>query len=416
MSKDKSNILIIGINFSPESTGIGKYTGELAFYLGNIGNSVRVITGFPYYPHWKIFEGYSNWFYKTEIKGNVSITRCPIYVPESLSGSRRMLQDLSFFTTAFFCILRRIILRTHYDMVFIASPSFMSGFLGLFYKFFFNKTKLIYHIQDLQIDAAEELGLITNDSLLRMIKWSEKKILAKADWVTTISNGMKNKILNKLVLLKNIYIFPNWADYNHINFKSPNLKVISALGIPLNKRMVFYSGAIGEKQGIEIIFDIAAKSSLEMPDLFYVIAGSGPYSEILKTKVSQIRLCNILLIEIQPVEVFNELLNHAWLHLILQKSKVSDLLLPSKLTNILAVGGLALITALPNTSLYEIIKNNKIGVLIPPDDVNAFWKAIVDLYNKQGLFGVLKKNAMVYAEENLKMSSVIENFLNEISL
>ena len=99
--KDKnSSILILGINFYPENIGIGKYTGELAFYLAQLGKKVKVITGFPYYPHWKIFKGYGNWFYQTKEVNNVSVTRCPIYVPGYLSGSKRMLQDLSFFVTS----------------------------------------------------------------------------------------------------------------------------------------------------------------------------------------------------------------------------------------------------------------------------------------------------------------------------
>jgi colanic acid biosynthesis glycosyl transferase WcaI len=40
----KKRILIIGINFSPEPTGIGKYTGEMALWLSENGYSCDVIT------------------------------------------------------------------------------------------------------------------------------------------------------------------------------------------------------------------------------------------------------------------------------------------------------------------------------------------------------------------------------------
>ena len=43
-------ILIYGINFSPELTGIGKYTGEMASWLAAKGHDVRVVTAPPYYP------------------------------------------------------------------------------------------------------------------------------------------------------------------------------------------------------------------------------------------------------------------------------------------------------------------------------------------------------------------------------
>ena len=42
-------ILLYGINFSPELTGIGKYTGELAAWLAARGHDVRVVTA-PWWP------------------------------------------------------------------------------------------------------------------------------------------------------------------------------------------------------------------------------------------------------------------------------------------------------------------------------------------------------------------------------
>ena len=43
-------ILIYGLNFHPEQIGIGKYSGELAAFLTNRGNDIKVITAPPYYP------------------------------------------------------------------------------------------------------------------------------------------------------------------------------------------------------------------------------------------------------------------------------------------------------------------------------------------------------------------------------
>ncbi len=47
-------ILVYGINYSPELTGIGKYTGEMVEWLARNGHEVRVITAPPYYPEWKV--------------------------------------------------------------------------------------------------------------------------------------------------------------------------------------------------------------------------------------------------------------------------------------------------------------------------------------------------------------------------
>lgn len=54
-------ILLYGINYSPELTGIGKYSGEMARWLAEQGHEVRVVTAPPYYPDWKVWPAFSSW-------------------------------------------------------------------------------------------------------------------------------------------------------------------------------------------------------------------------------------------------------------------------------------------------------------------------------------------------------------------
>jgi colanic acid biosynthesis glycosyl transferase WcaI len=244
MDKKPKSVLIIGINFFPEPTGIGKYTSEMAFALAQKGCNVSVITGYPYYPQWKVFEGYKNRGYSKETIRDVKVTRCPLYVPSSLSGGKRMLQDISFFISSMFSLLGKMLKGEKFDMVFVPSPSFMTGFAGLFYCLFYGETKFVYHIQDLQVDAAQELGMIKSGFLLRILKWGEGLILKNADYVTTISTGMQAKILAKSFKLKKQVLFPNWVDFGNIHKKDPDLTKISQLGFPMDKKLCFYSGAV----------------------------------------------------------------------------------------------------------------------------------------------------------------------------
>ena len=71
-------ILLYGINFAPELTGTGKYTGELAAWLAARGHEVRVITAPPYYPEWKVRQGYSSWLWRTEQGASLTVLRCPL--------------------------------------------------------------------------------------------------------------------------------------------------------------------------------------------------------------------------------------------------------------------------------------------------------------------------------------------------
>lgn len=68
-------ILIYGINYSPELTGIGKYSGEMGEWLSTHKHQVRVITAPPYYPEWNVKKDYSAWLYKKEHQDGIEIFR-----------------------------------------------------------------------------------------------------------------------------------------------------------------------------------------------------------------------------------------------------------------------------------------------------------------------------------------------------
>lgn len=97
-------ILVYGINYSPELTGIGKYTGEMVEWLAAQGHEVRVITAPPYYPQWQVGENYSAWRYKRE-EGAATVWRCPLYVPKQPSTLKRLLHLGSFAVSSFFPLM-----------------------------------------------------------------------------------------------------------------------------------------------------------------------------------------------------------------------------------------------------------------------------------------------------------------------
>jgi colanic acid biosynthesis glycosyl transferase WcaI len=175
----------------------------------------------------------------------------------------------------------------------------------------------------------------------------------------------------------NLIVFPNWVDTTNIYKTEPDLYVLKTLNIPTNKKIFFYSGSIGEKQGLEVLLNIAPKLYLINKDIFFLISGAGPYKNKLEQIAQSESILNIKFIDLQPNETFNQLLNISFAHLIIQKEQTADLLLPSKLTNILAVGGLAIVTANEGTSLYNILVDNEMAVVIPPNDDSEIYRSIL---------------------------------------
>lgn len=411
----KERILLLGGNFYPEPTGIGKYNGEMIDWLSFNGYECGVVTTYPYYPYWKIQAPHINksyWYRQEQRCTNnavpIQIYRCPHYVPAIPCGKKRVYSDISFFFSAFFQVII-LLFKKKYDYVITVAPPFQLGLLGLFYKMI-KGAKLIYHNQDLQIDAAYELGMIKSKTLVRLMFALEKYILRKADYVSSISDGMIRKLTAKYD--RAIIQFPNWADTKSFYPILNKLEFKKQYNFSANDKIALYSGAIGEKQGLQTLIN-SAENLRQREDIKFIICGSGPYKQNLVDMVEEKGLSNVLFMPLQPRENFNQFLNIADLHLVLQKANANDLMMPSKLTTILSVGGLVLVTAESGTSLHTLISTNQMGLIIEPENQAALTSSILAAIDQPHTD--LKENARKYAEDQLAVDKVVSNFFSQIT-
>ena len=407
-------ILLLGGNFAPEPTGIGKYNGEMMAWLADRGFECSVVTTYPYYPYWKVQEPYraKSWFFSKErhltTTGEITIYRCPHFVPPTPSGVKRMISDLTFFVSAFLRVLTLLFVRK-YDYIITVVPPFQLGLLGIFIKFF-RGGKLIYHIQDLQIDAARDLDMIKSKSLLKAMFGIERYILRKSDYLSSISEGMIVKIMKKYH--KPVLFFPNWVDTSSVFPIAERNDLKALFGFPSDRKIVLYSGAIGEKQGLEQILETA--ENLNSEKVTFIIAGSGPYKEKLTALARVKGLTNVYFMPLQPKEKFNQFLNMADLHLVLQKTSANDLVMPSKLSSILAVGGLVIVTAPRKTSLYEMLTKHDMGILVEPENQLELSQAIRTAITHP--FDHVRRNAALFAYSYLSIDRILPAFLSETSM
>lgn len=95
-------------------------------------------------------------------------------------------------------------------------------------------------------------------------------------------------------------------------------------------------------------------------------------------------LTNIQFQDLQPSGRLNELVALATVHLLPQRAGVADLVLPSKLANILASGRPVVVTAEAGTGLAAEVEG--CGVLVAPEDTSAFASAITRLLDHPELW------------------------------
>ncbi|UPY51944.1 colanic acid biosynthesis fucosyltransferase WcaI [Salmonella enterica] len=403
-------ILVYGINYSPELTGIGKYTGEMVAWMAREGHEVRVITAPPYYPQWKVGERYSAWRYRRE-EGEATVWRCPLYVPKQPSTLKRLLHLGSFSLSSFFPLMAQR--RWKPDRIIGVVPTLFCT-PGMRLLATLSGARTVLHIQDYEVDAMLGLGMAgkgKRGSVARLATAFERSALRNVDNVSTISRSMMNKAREKGVAAEKILFFPNWSEV--ARFQDVNDADVTALrqqlGLPEGKKIVLYSGNIGEKQGLEKVIDAAER--LRDRPLIFAIVGQGGGKARLENMARERGLPNIKFLPLQPYDALPALLKMGDCHLVVQKRGAADAVLPSKLTNILAVGGNAVTTAEPHTELGQLCARYPgIAVCVEPESTDALVNGI-----SQAL--AMPKNnttAREYAERTLNKENVLRQFIADI--
>ena len=318
-------ITIIGINYYPEDSAIGLYTTQKAEHLASNGYDVTVITGFPYYPQWKILEDYkSKPYLLKESTNGVNVFRSKQYVPSKPTFFNRILH-LSSFTFGNFLNLFRI---SKPGLVISIVPFTTSILLGWFLKLRY-KSILWTHIQDFEFDAASQTGFgASTPTFFKILFKVEKILLSKASLISTISNSMMQTLHQKSCA--EAYFLPNWIDENKINPRTS--KQHQLLGS--KKTKILYSGNIGEKQDWDVF--MAFCRDIDASKYQIIVVGDGAKKDWLTMEINA--LDHVAYHPPVPYEELSDLLCSADLHILFQKTDVLDAVMPSKILGMMASG------------------------------------------------------------------------------
>ncbi len=393
-------ILIYGLNYAPELTGIGKYTGEMAAWLAGRGHEVKVVTAPPYYPQWRVQAGYSARCYRREIMDGMSVYRCPLWVPRQLSGPKRLLH-LASFAVSSLPVLWWQAIRRRPDVVLVVEPTSFC-IPGAWIASRIGGAAAWLHVQDFELDAAFALGLLRGRQLRRWSLAMERFWMRRFERVSTISERMLERLDAKAVLHERRVLFPNWVDTRAIQPMTEVSPLRPELGIDDATVVALYAGNLGAKQGLEILVQ-AAERLADRKDLLFVICGDGGERQTLQTQARG--LGNIRFLPLQPVERLNALLNLADIHLLPQRGDAEDLVMPSKLTGMLASGRPVIATTQPDTQVGKVVCG--CGILVCPGDAAGFAAAIRQLADSPSQRQVLGAQARRYAQTHLDNERIL---------
>jgi len=399
-------ILIHGINYFPEVAGVGRYTGEFAEWLAAQGHEVRMVTTPPYYPYWKIEKPYSGYRYTKEQLNGVAVYRCPLWVPRAPSGVKRLLHLASFALSSFPVTLAQVFWRP--DVVLVIAPSFLCAPQAALTARLCGARAWL-HMQDFEIDAAFELGLLRGRRLRGAVAAGERWLMRRFDVVSSISERMVALLGAKGVAPGKAVLFPNWVDISAVSPLCGPSPFRAELGLASDAVVVLYSGNMGSKQGLELLPTVAGLL-VDRLDIQFVFCGNGAGKPDLVQGCAG--LPNVRFLDLQPNDRLNDLLGLADIHLLPQRAGAADLVMPSKLTGMLASGRAILAMASPETQISYVLEDR--GLVVPPESPALVADGLRRLANDAPLRERLGKAGRRYAEQNLDKERVLTRFLEKL--
>ena len=387
-----AKILIVGINYRPESTGIAPYTSDLAEHLSASGHRVTVITGFAHYPAWQVEPG-EHRLRAAESRGGVRVLRRRHYVPRSQSAMRRAAYEATFFLHGALSRPERP------DVVFGVIPSLSGGLLA---RFFAARAHAPYGLifQDLMAPAARQSGIGGGARVAGITGALERWATAKARTVAIASESFRPYLRDIGVEKRRIFDLPNWS---HLGAPTADRAATrDRLGWPADCAVVLHAGNMGLKQGLEQVVEAARHADAIDAPMMFVLMGEGSQRATLEAQAEGITRLRFL--PFQPEREVPNLLDAADVLLVSERPTVIDMSLPSKLTSYFAAGRPIVAAVPPDGSTAREVLRSGAGVIVPIGDADELNRAVARLQENPAWAGSLGAAGRRYAESTLDLA------------
>jgi colanic acid biosynthesis glycosyl transferase WcaI len=387
-------ILVLSINYWPDETGIAAFNIWRCEYLAARGHQVTICTGPPYYPEWRVPPSYRGKLLQREQRNGVTILRSWMYVPQVVNSKKRILHEASYLASSF----ARALSGQRPDLIYAISPplglALTASALGSLWR-----VPFVFDVMDLQPDAAVELGMMKGQKLIDALYRIERLAYERAALVATITEGMRQRIVEKRIDPAKVVLFPPRADSGLYTLRERcNGEAFRQRHGLQGKFLVSHSGNMGVKQGLEVILE-AAERSRQRPDLHYLFVGDGAMRPQLEEQARVRHLGNVQILPLLPADEFQQMLAATDIALITQQRIVSNIVFPSKTVTLLCAGCPVIAAVNSESEVARAVQNSQAGVVVEPENAEALFAAIDRLSSSPETLARMSQQARQYANE-----------------
>lgn len=364
-------IVVLCPHFAPDTAPTGTVMTRIVHELAALGDELHVVTSLPWYREHRIEAEWRGRLVRVEDTDWGSVTRVhPFPGDDKRNLLRRAIGFAGFSVLAGVAGLRASGWLRKADAVLAMSPPLTLGLTGWLVGVG-HRAPLVFNIQDVFPDAAVRTGAITNRRVIGAAALLERATYRRASAVTVLSDDLRANVVAKLgtVDAGRVHVIPNFVDTDVIR---PADRITAyrrelALG---EGPVVLYAGNVGFSQSLELVIGAARAC----PDVMFVINGDGAARRDLEQSAAG--LANVRFAGYQPVRRLPEVLASGDVHVVPLRAGLGDVSVPSKAYSSLAAGRPVVASIDAGTEIPRLLAASGGGVAVPPDDLDAFVRAI----------------------------------------
>lgn len=369
------NLLVLCPHFAPDLAPTGEVMTQITEQLVARGHRIHIVTSLPWYMHHAIEPGWEGRAIRHEDTEWGRITRVHPFPTDKRNIPARALAFGGFTALTG---LAGLLTRSRPDAVLAMSPPLTLGAAG-WAAARAHRVPFVFNIQDVFPDVAVELGAIVNPRVIAVASWLERETYLRADAVTVLSDDLRDNLTAKIRGRRGaagdpgkIRVIPNFIDTDRIRPAERENAYRREFGLT-GKRVVMYAGNVGFSQSLDLV--LAAATHLQHdPDVVFVINGGGSARPGLEQAAAG--LPNVRFVDMQPKERLAEVAAAADIHVVPLRTGLARSSVPSKLYTILAAGRPVIASVDPGTEVARTVTDAGAGLAVPPDDPEAFTKAV----------------------------------------
>jgi glycosyltransferase involved in cell wall biosynthesis len=397
---DKKNLWIVTELYYPEETSTGYYLTRVAEGLNGDFN-VKVLCGQPNY------SGRGVRAPKKEIHENVEIFRA---FGTTLDKNVILYRLINMLTLSFSVFWKALFNFQKGDKILVVTtpPSlpFITAFASLI-----RGGSYVLLIHDNYPEILIAVGKAKENSLfVKILDFFNRWLYKYAGKIIVVGRDMRLLVEKKTEGLDiPIEYIPNWAELEQVN-PQPRAENRLLKELDLQEKFVFlYAGNMGHPNDLESIIECAVK--LKQDEKFhFLFLGAGVKRKWLEKEVVENNLTNVTLLSPRPRSEQIDFLNACDVAVVSLVKKMRGVSMPSRTYNILAVGKPILALAEEDSEVAEVVREDKVGWIVPPNEPEKLLQTIYKIYEEREKISEMEKSSRKSALEKYSLETAIRNY------